>query len=298
MDSSLLRHLLYFATVARAGSFARAADRLGLSQPPLSQQILSLEARLGSPLLNRSRSGTTPTAFGRSLLPQIEAVLAETERLETLVADLCAGKVSRLTIGAIGSAVQESLPDLITQARAYYPDLALDLLEMDSADQVTALRMNQIDIAFLRADQLGPDIAVTPVHRAPLCLAVPEKHPLARDTGIDWKDLDDAALVQCRRDVSPAFHDALSAASKAGGIAMRSVKEVGSISSQFAMVACGMGVAIVPNGGMSMPVKGVHLTPLLPRQAITTLAIAIRINDQHNTIGKMRDMWVRALDPT
>ena len=295
MDIQQLRHLFYFATVAKEGSFARAADRLGISQPPLSQQIIGLEERFGARLLDRSRSGVTPTAAGRALLPQIEAVLREANRLEVLVSDLKDGKVSRLAVGSIGSAVQNDLPALIDQARTAFPDLAFDLTEMDSADLVTALRTSVIDIAFLRADNLGPNLDIAPLRSAPLCLALPIDHALASAEVFGWADVADLPLVQCRRDVSPAFFDAINQACTAEGLVPRVEKEVGSISSQIAMVACGMGFAVVPEGTTSDFPDTLCLRPLTPVHKVTTLAIGMRTQDHGGTIETIRNLWQSAL---
>ena len=152
MDFRLLRHLAYFKAVADEQHFGRAAQRLGISQPPLSQQIKTLESNLGFALFERSRKGVTLTAEGRHILPAVDRLLAEGEKLDLVTVEARQGKAGRLAIGAIAFSMSQLLPDLLRRARAEMTGTSFAISEFDSNEALDALDREEIDIAFLRAD--------------------------------------------------------------------------------------------------------------------------------------------------
>ena len=137
IDFRLLRHLWYFTAVAEEGHFGHAAKRLGLSQPPLSQQIQGLERTLGVKLFERSREGTRLTREGAQILEPVRSFLDHAYRLETTVMDVRHGRGPGIAFGAINPAMFDIMPHVLGTARRQFPTLSLSLVEMDSADTLS-----------------------------------------------------------------------------------------------------------------------------------------------------------------
>src|SRR5436309_10286813 len=145
-----LRHLRYFVAVAEELHFGRAAARLHIAQPPLSQQILRLEAELGVELLRRNRRSVRLTDAGRLLLEQSRPLLAQADHVEQLLRQASAGEVGRLAVGFVGSASYEALPRILREFRDRHPQVELRLDELTTAGQVAALNAGRIDVGLVR----------------------------------------------------------------------------------------------------------------------------------------------------
>lgn len=155
----LIRHLWLFLAVAEEQNFGRAAKRLGMSQPPLSEQIQVLEQALKVKLFERSRRGAQLTPVGAAILPAVRKFADQLERLELAVEEAVAGQSGMLTIGAISTAMFDVLPGLIEQLKAEHPHLTVSVREIDSVEAVPALEAGDIDLAFARLDwDLGHSI--------------------------------------------------------------------------------------------------------------------------------------------
>lgn len=146
----LIRHLWLFLAVAEEQNFGRAAKRLGMSQPPLSEQIQVLEQALKVKLFERSRRGAKLTPVGAAILPAVRKFAEQLERLELAVEEALGGQSGMLTIGAISTAMFDVLPGLIEQLKEAYPHLTVSVREIDSVEAVPALEAGDIDLAFAR----------------------------------------------------------------------------------------------------------------------------------------------------
>ncbi|MEF8737265.1 MAG: LysR substrate-binding domain-containing protein [Candidatus Accumulibacter necessarius] len=176
----LIRHLWLFLAVAEEQHFGRAAKRLGMSQPPLTDQIQTLEQVLKVKLFERSRRGTKLTPAGAAILPAIRKFSEQLERLELAVREATTGQRGMLTVGAITSAMVEVLPPLIERMRATHPDVAISMREIDSVEAVPLLQSGDIDLAFARLEgDLGSGIKSIPLREDRLAVALPRAHPLA-----------------------------------------------------------------------------------------------------------------------
>jgi len=153
-----------FLAVAEEKHFGRAAKRLGMSQPPLTDQIQTLEQALKVKLFERSRRGTTLTAAGAAILPAVRKFAEQLERLELAVREAATGRRSILTVGAITSAMVEILPPLMAKMRATHPDVTISMREIDSVEAVPLLQSGDIDLAFARLEgDLGTGIKLLPL---------------------------------------------------------------------------------------------------------------------------------------
>lgn len=271
----LIRHLWLFLAVAEEQSFGRAAKRLGMSQPPLSEQIQVLEQALKVTLFERSRRGAKLTPVGAAILPAVRKFAEQLERLELAVEEAVAGQSGLLTIGAISTAMFDVLPGLINQLKQHYPHLTVSVREIDSVEAVPALEAGDIDLAFARLDgDLGPAIQSLPLLEARLMVALPSDHPLAARTRISLSSLASEPLVMFSRRVSPVYFDNLIATCRASGFSPRVLHEVRSVASQIAFVSCGQGIALVPASLKKLAPANVVLRALTQKLNVVTTAVA------------------------
>lgn len=271
----LIRHLWLFLAVAEEQNFGRAAKRLGMSQPPLSEQIQVLEHALKVKLFDRSRRGATLTPVGAAILPAVRKFAEQLERLELAVEEAVAGQTGMLTIGAISTAMFDVLPGLIEQLKHAYPQLTVSVREIDSVEAVPALESGDIDLAFARLDgDLGHTIRSLPLLEDRLMVALPGDHPLASRTRISLASLANEPLVMFSRKVSPVYFDNLIATCRASGFSPRVLHEVRSVASQIAFVSYGQGIALVPAALKKLAPDNVVFRPLSQQLNVVTTAVA------------------------
>ncbi|MFL9675691.1 MULTISPECIES: LysR family transcriptional regulator [Pseudomonas fluorescens group] len=271
----LIRHLWLFLAVAEEQNFGRAAKRLGMSQPPLSEQIQVLEQALKVTLFERSRRGAKLTPVGAAILPAVRKFAEQLERLELAVEEAVAGQSGMLTIGAISTAMFDVLPGLIDLLKQRYPQLTVSVREIDSVEAVPALEAGDIDLAFARLDgDLGPAIQSLPLREDRLMVALPSDHPLASRTRISLSSLASEPLVMFSRKVSPVYFDNLIATCRASGFSPRVLHEVRSVASQIAFVSCGQGIALVPASLKKLAPDNVVLRALTQKLNVVTTAVA------------------------
>jgi DNA-binding transcriptional LysR family regulator len=271
----LIRHLWLFNAVAEERNFSRAAKRLGMSQPPLTDQIKVLEHALKIKLFERSRRGAQLTPAGAAILPAVQKFVQQLEQLEFAVKEAASGQKGTLTVGAISTALLNELPLLLDRLRAAHPDLTVAVKEIDSVDAVPMLNAGDIDIAFARLEgELGPHILTLALADDRLAVALPKSHRLASATRIKLSTLAEEDFVMFARHVSPVYFDALTSVCLAHGFSPRVLHEVRSVASQVAFVGCGQGIALVPATMKSFAPDNVVVRSLTERIRVVTTAMA------------------------
>ncbi|WPO48274.1 LysR family transcriptional regulator [Pseudomonas sp. S1Bt23] len=271
----LIRHLWLFLAVAEEQNFSRAAKRLGMSQPPLTEQIQVLEQALKVKLFDRSRRGAKLTPVGQAILPAVRKFAEQLERLEMAVHEAVAGQSGVLTIGAITTAMLDVLPALIEKLKTQYPQLTVSVREIDSVEAIPALEAGDIDLAFARVEgELGSSVRSIALTEDRLAVALPSDHPLAARSRISLASLAGEPLVLSSRKVSPMYFDNLIATCRASGFSPRVLHEVRSVASQIAFVSCGQGIALVPASLKKVAPSNVVLRPLSQRLNVVTTALA------------------------
>jgi DNA-binding transcriptional LysR family regulator len=271
----LIRHLWLFLAVAEEKHFGRAAKRLGMSQPPLSEQIQVLEQSLQFKLFERSRSGTKLTSEGAAILPIVKKFAEQVERLEFAVREAKAGQEGVLTIGAISSAMFDILPSLIDRLKLEKPRLTVFVKEIDSVEAIPALESGEIDLAFARLEgELGKEIQLLPVAQDWLGIALPRHHAMAEKTKVSLASLSDENFVTFSRRVSPVYFDNLVTICRTCGFFPRILHEVRSVLSQLASVGCGLGIALVPYSLRWLAPNNVVVRRLRENFQVTTTAMA------------------------
>nr|WP_218878632.1 LysR family transcriptional regulator [Pseudomonas flavescens] len=292
----MIRHLWLFLAVAEDQNFTRAAKRLGMSQPPLTEQIQALEQSLRVQLFTRSRRGAHLTAAGAAILPAVRKFADQLERLELAVHEAVAGHAGVVTIGAITSAMIDVLPPLIEQFKQDHPLITVSVREIDSAEAIPALEAGDIDIAFARLEgNLGRHLQSLPLSEDRLAVALPNDHPLSASKSVSLKSLADETLVMASRDVSPVYFDYLVGQCKASGFAPRIVHQVRSVSSQVAFVSCGQGIALVPSSMGKLAPKNVLIRPLFPEVKVVTTAMAWHSEHKNPLVDAMIDQAKQTL---
>ncbi|QWT40091.1 LysR substrate-binding domain-containing protein [Dickeya dadantii] len=297
IDFRLLKQLWMFLAVAEEEHFGRAAQRLGMSQPPLTEQIKVLEQSLRLQLFERSRRGTRLSPAGAALLPAVRRFAGQMEQLEKVVKEIAGGQSGVLNIGAITSAMLEIIPRLLDALRRQHPGLTIFVREIDSVEAVPLLEAGELDLAFVRLEgDIASGIATLPLAEDRLAVAMPQDHPLAALPCIPLKSLEDQPLVMPARQVSPVYFDLLTAACRAHGFAPRVLHEVRSVTSQIAYVSCDQGVALVPSAMRRLTPANVVIRPLQENLTVVTAAAAWNTR-RHHPLVDSAVAWLKADAP-
>jgi DNA-binding transcriptional LysR family regulator len=274
-----LRHLRYFLAVAEERHFGRAAERLHMAQPPLSQQIRQLEEELGVRLLDRNTRRVELTDAGVAYLERVRAVLAEVDEAGEEARRVASGLQGRLVVGCVGSATYSLMPALARTMREELPGVDFGFRgEMLVPDQVTALLDREIDLALLRPPLDEPGLRVVTLRQDRLIVALPEGHRLAARRRLRVEDLrgEDLVIHSSRRSV---MHGTVQALCREEGFEPRVRHEVAETSTLVTFVAAGLGVAVVPEPVARLGVAGTTYRPLAARGARIDLATAVRADD-------------------
>ncbi len=271
------RRLQYFVAVADELSFTRAAARLHMAQPPLSQQIGLLEAELGAPLFDRSRRAIRLTPAGVALLPEARRLLADLDRTMRSVRRVAEGAVGRLALGFVPSAANGCLPDVLRAHRAAYPGVELLLREMGPDPLLRGLRDRSLDVALLYLPVPDPDVATVPVATEELLLALPAGHPAAASDAVALADVAAEPFVLPEQHDVPGLHAEVTAAFADAGVAPRIAQQgVWLMQTALGLVAAGIGLALVPASVATLHRDGVVLRPLRGATRAVTLAAVHR----------------------
>ncbi|MEV5354929.1 LysR substrate-binding domain-containing protein [Streptomyces sp. NPDC052693] len=272
-----LRQLRYFVAVAEERHFGRAADRLHMAQPALSQAIRRLEADLGVELLHRTTRRVELTDAGRAYLIRARAILADVDDAAHEARRVASGSVGHLSIGCVGSATYSLLPPLSRHLAAELPGVDFAFRgEMLAPDQVEALRTGAIDVALLRPTVADSSLTVAPLRRDRLVVAVPADHRLAGRRQVRVADLRQADLIVHSADRRSVMYDIVLGLFRDAGIDVHVRHEVGETSTLITLVAGGLGVAIVPEPVTALSLDGVAYRPLVRPTATVDLAVAHR----------------------
>jgi DNA-binding transcriptional LysR family regulator len=283
-----LRHLRYFVAVAEECHFGRAAARLHIAQPPLSQQIKQLEDDLGVTLLTRSTRRVELTPAGQVYLERARSVLTAVAAAGVEAGRVAAGEIGRLAIGFTGSATYELLPTLTRVLRADFPGIELDLKgEMLTPDQVGALQDRALDIGFLRPPVHARDLVVRLLRREPLIAVLPATHPLAASDTVRLAKLRDEPFITYPSHNRSVVYDAVLEACQRSGFSPAKVQEVAETSTLVAFVAAGLGVALVPASVQHLKITGATFHPLAGTTQEVALAVATRADDSSPHVAKV-----------
>ncbi|MCI8211917.1 LysR family transcriptional regulator [Pseudomonas sp. S25] len=252
-----LAQLRCFTTVATELNFRRAAERLNMTQPPLSRQIQLLEHHLGVALFTRSTRSVALTAAGRAFFVEAQNLLERAQQAAAAAKRFADGDIGSVTISFVGSAVYEFLPKVIAEARLKQPQVKISLEEMNTYQQHEAMRARRIDLGIVRSPLLQPGFATECLVREPFVLAVPSTHRLATAETVSVSDLDAEPFLMYSHAAYPPFNELLTGMFRSARVAPQYVQWLGSSLTILALVNAGMGLALVPRCAASVVFKGV-----------------------------------------
>jgi DNA-binding transcriptional LysR family regulator len=275
-----LRQLRYFVTVAEELHFGRAAERLHMTQPPLSQTIAALEAMLDTPLFLRNRRQVELTAAGAALLPEARRMLLEAAGLPELVRRAAAGEAGRLSLAFVTSADYSVLPPFLRRYRAAYPQVHVTLQESTSDLQVDDLLRARIDAGLLippLPDKARAELDYMKVLEEPLILCAPTGlDALERPGPVRLQDLPPLPLVIFPRHIAPGLHDAILSCFHAAGLTPLTGQEAIQMQTIVSLVSGGMGLALVPQSVSNLMRPGVEYRALADPTALVETGLAWR----------------------
>lgn len=265
-----LRHLRYLLAVAEEGHMTRAAARLGIQQPPLSQQIKALEGMVGTPLFRRLPRGVEPTAAGLVLAEKARLILADVDRALDAARRTARGEEGRLALGFTSSAAFHALvAALVRSMREAAPNLSLSLEEASTLELIAALRDGRLDAAFVRAPVARPDgLVIAHVLDEEMLVALPDHHRLAapalRRRALELAALAEETFILYRRPSGPGLYDSIIAACQQAGFSPRVGQEAPRLASTLSLVAAGLGLSIVPASMARLETNGIVYRRLAP----------------------------------
>jgi DNA-binding transcriptional LysR family regulator len=279
-----LRHLRYFVVLAEELHFSRAARRLGISQPPLSQQIRALELSLEAPLFERTNRRVELTAAGRALLVEARATLDQAERAATIVGRAQRGEIGELRIGFAPSApLIAPFTATILAFRKAAPGVRLVLDEQVTTQQIDALLERRLHIGFIRSpsDPDLPDaIAAIELYREPLSVFMHADHPLAARDRVPLKALANEPFIFFPRSHGTSLHDQVLALCRKAGFSPRIDQEARGNATILGLVAVGLGVSILPASLRGIAVANVACRAIAPAGVPTSMWLIHRRHDQ------------------
>lgn len=272
-----LRHLRYFVAVAEELSFTRAAERLHIGQPPLSQQIQALEAEIGARLLERNKRRVLLTEAGRLFLADARRMLALAEQAKETAHRAHMGEAGELRVGFTFSTPFTPLfAKVVRRYRQAYPRVLLSFQEMTTLHQLAKIEARELDVGFVRpaSMQLPHKVALTKLRSDPLRLVLPTDSPLARQKRIAVKDLAGQAFVVFPKDAGTGIYHQIFELCRAAGFTPHIAMEAGEPSTIIGLVAAGCGISVLPGSFEGIHMEGVVYRPLADPEATTSMLLA------------------------
>jgi DNA-binding transcriptional LysR family regulator len=278
-----LRHLRYFVAVAEELHFGHAAQKLGMAQPPLSQQIRRLELELGVQLLQRTKRRVQLTEAGRAFLEEARETLSQVDRAIEVAQRAGRGEVGRLAIGFLGAAAYSLLPSILIAFRHRYPDVEVELYELKTSELIVALRDRRVQVGLVRLPVHDELLVVEAILREELLVALPERHPLASRAHISFRNLAQEAFLMPPRQLAPGFHEQVLNLCHQAGFTPKLGAEASQLQTIINLVAAGMGVTLVAESVRNLAGRGVVFKRLPKPAPVVEVGVAWR-RDAHSEV--------------
>jgi DNA-binding transcriptional LysR family regulator len=275
-----LRHLRYFVAVAEERHFTRAAERLGIKQPPLSLQIRQLERELGTLLFRRLTRGVELTEPGTLLLEEARQILERVERTKVNVQNRARGKTGHIRVGFAGVVYfHPRVPSFLQAYRERYPGVLLSPVQGHVPDLVKAVEAGSVDVAFVRLPlEYNEAITIYPLVDATMRIALPSYHPQARKRSVSLATLAQEKLILFPRALGPGLYDTIIASCQRAGFSPILGEEGMQVASIISLVAGGFGIAIVPRSIEQIRADGIVYVPIKGDAPRAPISLAVRKN--------------------
>ncbi|MGM3160681.1 LysR family transcriptional regulator [Dickeya undicola] len=280
-----LRHLRYFIAVAEELHFGRAAEKLHISQPPLSQQIQALEEQIGAQLLDRNNRNVRLTQAGELFLKEAWAIINQVNQAAERAARIQRGEIGELNIGFTSSApFVKQVSRSLLQFRQHYPEVHIQMLEINTKQQIEPLLDGKLDLGVMRNNPLPEPLRHQLLLHEPMVAVVHEEHPLAAAPGghISIQQLANEPFVFFAREVGTALYDEVLTLLKKYGITPYITQEVGEAMTIIGLVSSGLGVSLLPASFRRIRVDGVKYLSLQEKDAISEMWL---VTHQHRPLN-------------
>lgn len=285
-----LRHLRYFVAVAEELHFGRAAARIGIAQPPLSQQIRQLERELDVELLSRGGRRVALTAAGQVYLAEAREILQRVARAGVAAQRAARGETGAIKVGVVPSATYGLMPRVIRTFRARNPDVALSVEVMSSGVQVEAIRAGALDVGFARTPFGDETLVAETVHQEPAIVVLPTGHPLAARGALRLAALAAEPFVLFPRDRRPGWYDFVLAVCRDAGFQPVVAQEAPELATAMALVAAGIGVSIVPASVKDLRRSGIEYREIAAPAPRTRLVALRRPGEPPPVVRRFLDV--------
>lgn len=266
-----LRQLRYFVCLAEELHFGRAAERLGIAQAPLSQQIRAMEERLGVSLFQRTTRRTRMTSAGETLLSHARDLIDGMDRAVSHTRAMAGQSTGRLTIAGVNMAMTHVIPPILAEFRRKWPAVIVDIEHLGTSEQLRTLETGEVNIAFIRPTEQAAFMQVETLLREGFVAALPKGHPLASKSKISLRDIADEPLVGYAPILGANYAMLLRDAFRRAGLTPRFVQECTHTTSVAAQVASGLGLAVMPSW-----IRNIH-SPYLEFRPVPDLPRAIEL---------------------
>lgn len=291
-----LRHLRYFIAVAEELHFGRAAEQLGISQPPLSQQIQAMEEELGVRLFERTNRRVALSEVGQLFLPEARQVLAQLEQAVAVARRAQRGELGELKVGFTSSApFTSTIPRAIRAFRQACPEVHLDLRELSSRGVAEAVHEGRLQVGVLRPlAPLPEELVALELFAEPLVVVLPVGHPLAGGAdGVRLAELGEEPFVFFPRSFGTGLYDQLLELARAAGFVPRIVQEASEAMTLIGLVATGLGVTVLPASFSRMRIDGVVCRTLLDPGATTAVWLVRRRDEDSPLVRRFAELLER-----
>jgi DNA-binding transcriptional LysR family regulator len=278
-----LRRFKYMAVLAEELHFGRAAERLGIAQPALTQQIQALERELGVQLFQRTKRSVRLTVAGRVTLDEALRTLQQADRTALVAQQAGRGQLGHIEIGFVGSAIFSGvLSKAISEFREGNPSVELRLSELGILQQLDDVSSGRLDLGVVRTPikSLPPDVGITILYREPIILALPERHPLAKQKKIALKNLSDEPFVGLQIHDGVGFNAQVAEMCATGGLSPKVRLRAGQLVALAGMVAGRLGVAFVPDSLRHLHIPDVAYRPIDGMKEHSDLAVVFRKSER------------------
>jgi DNA-binding transcriptional LysR family regulator len=285
-----LRHLRYFVTLAEELHFGRAAERLHIAQPPLSQQIRQLEVELGFQLFHRTKRTVQLTEAGQVFLGEVQQIFQQLDRAIQVGRKTSRGEMGQLVVGFVSSTAYNVLPTILRTFRTRVPDVSLELHELSTEQQLQWLREGRIDVGFLRLPVDEDTFSVATIFQEPLVVALPETHPLANGASVSLRSLSNELFIFFPRSIAPGLYDQIISLCQQADFSPTVAQEAMQMQTIVSLVAAEMGIAIVPESLQHLQRTGVVYKAIQEPTSKVAIAMIWRCNDTSPTVQRFLEV--------
>ncbi|MBB4368362.1 DNA-binding transcriptional LysR family regulator [Bradyrhizobium sp. cir1] len=289
-----LRHLRYFTAVAGERSFTRAAEKLRIAQPPLSRQMRDLEEELGVALFERGSRPLRLTPAGRFFHEHALQILERADELRITTRRFGEAGRRQLIIGFVGSALYGGLPDVVRGFRAAHSRLEVGLIEMNTVEQIAALKEGRIDVGFGRLRFDDPAIRREVIVEESLLVALSPDHPLRERETLRFVDIAAEPLVLYPRSPRPSYADQILSFFRDRSMEAQVVQEVRELQTALGLVAAGVGISLVPQSVQHLRRHDVLYRPLAEDSITSPLIMSFRASDTSPEVREILEV-IRAI---